>query len=275
MKLFDKVAIVGTGLIGGSIGLGLKKNRLSNQIIGVSFHKKSIALAKKRGVIDIGSQDLKVIKDADLAILATPVNTILKLAPIIAKIIKKECIVIDVGSTKKEIVLKLEKIFPNYIGTHPLAGSEKRGILNARDDLFKNSLCLLTPTRNTSAFNRKKIEELWIHLGAKVFSLTPARHDEILSFISQLPHIAAFSLIGAIPKEFLNFASTGLKDTTRIAVSDSEIWADIFLTNQKNILKAIKVFETRLGLIKRAIKKRNQALLNRLLVDAKKKREIL
>jgi prephenate dehydrogenase len=275
MKLFNQVAIVGTGLIGGSIGMALKKRHLCKRVIGVSFHKKSIALAKEKKAIDAGSQDINIIKEADLVILATPVNTILKLAPFVAQSVKKDCIVIDVGSTKKEIVSKLEKIFPNYIGVHPLAGSEKRGILNARADLFKNSLCLLTPTPLTKTFVRKKIEELWSELDAKVFSVAPDKHDEILAFISHLPHIVAFSLIGAIPEKFLNFASGGLKDTTRIAASDSELWADIFLSNQKNITRSIEMFEKRISEIKLAIKKKNKKLLNRILAEAKNKREVL
>jgi len=275
MVLFNQAAIVGTGLIGGSIGMALKKNHICRKVLGVSFHKKSIGLAKRKKAIDCGSQNLQIIKDADLVILATPVEQILKLAPQIAGIIKKDCIMIDVGSTKEGIVAKLEKIFPNYIGTHPLAGSEKRGILNARDDLFKNSLCLLTPTRNTAVFVRKKIEELWLHLGARVFFLSPDKHDEALSFISHLPHIAAFALISVIPGKFLNFASSGLKDTTRIAASDNELWADIFLNNQKNLLRAIDEFQAKTSLIKQAIKKKNKKLLNKILAEAKSKREAL
>ena len=140
MKLFNKVAIVGVGLIGGSIALAIKKHRLAHEIIGVSRHTKSLLLAKKMGAIDRGSQDINIIKDADLVILATPVNTIINLAPKILKVIKRACIVSDVGSTKEQIVKILEKIFPNYIGSHPLAGSEKRGIINADPKIFKDSL---------------------------------------------------------------------------------------------------------------------------------------
>ncbi|MCU0652351.1 MAG: prephenate dehydrogenase [Candidatus Omnitrophica bacterium] len=275
MILFNQVAIVGTGLIGGSIGMALKKNHICRQVIGVSFHKRSIDLAKRKKAIDTGSQSLKIIKDADLVILATPVELILKLAPQIARVIKKDCIIIDVGSTKEGIVAKLGKLFPNYIGTHPLTGSEKRGIVNAKEDLFKNSSCLLTPTRNTAVFVRKRIEELWVRLGARVFYLSPDKHDEALSFISHLPHIAAFALIGVIPGKFLNFASGGLKDTTRIAASDSELWTDIFLNNQKNLLRAIHEFEGKISLIKQAIKKKNRKLLNKILAEAKSKREAL
>ena len=275
MKLFNKVAIIGVGLIGGSMALALKKQRLCSQIIGISRHKKTTNLALKIGAIDKGSQRLDIIKEADLVILATPVNTILNLAPLIAKIIKPGCIVTDVGSTKQEVVLKLEKIFPRFVGTHPIAGSEKRGIINGRADMFKGSLCILTPTKNTDKEAQRKISILWNRLGAGVNFLTPATHDKILSSVSHLPHALAFSLINTVPKQYFKFASTGLKDTTRIAASDSELWADILLSNKKNILKTIGSFQKNLSKIKSAIKKRDGEILRRILKEAKNKRDSL
>lgn len=275
MKLFNKVAIIGVGLIGGSIALGLKKKKLCYEVIGMSRHKNTLLLAKKRGAIDRGSQQIGIIKDADLVILATPVSLIFKLAPIIRKIVKPECIVSDVGSTKKEIVSKLEKLFPNYVGSHPLAGSEKRGIINARYDIFKNSLCILTPTKNTNRLAKDKIRRLWSSLGAKVVYLPADMHDKILSFSSHLPHLVAFSLIGAVSAKYLRFSSGGLKDSTRIAASDPGLWADIFLSNKGNILKATQVLQDNLSKIKSAINKKDKKLLIKILKEAKAKRESL
>ena len=275
MRLFNKVAIIGTGLIGGSIAGDIKKKRLAHQIIGVSRHKNTLTLAKKIRLIDKGSQDFGIIQDADLVVLATPVNTILNLADIIVKFIRKDCIVTDVGSTKKAIVSKLSKIFPNYVGSHPLAGSEKRGIMNASTGIFKDSLCILTPTNNTSPKALKKIKDLWNHLGARVIVLSPDTHDRILSFVSHLPHVIAFSLIGAVPGEYLKFGATGLKDTTRIASSDSRLWADIFLSNRKNMVKSIESFQGNLSRIKSAINKKDEETLVKILRKAKGKRQIL
>ncbi len=275
MKLFNKVAIVGVGLIGGSIALGIKKKGLARQIIGVSRHKKTLLLAKKIHAIDKGSEELNIIQDADLVILATPVNTILNLAGLISNLVKGDCIVSDTGSTKAKIASQLSRIFPNYVGSHPLAGSEKRGIENARADIFENSVCILTPTKNTSPKAQEKIKRLWNQLGAKVVVLEPKRHDRILSFVSHLPHIAAFSLIGIMPDAYLRFGSRGLKDSTRIALSDSQLWSDIFLSNQKNILKAIKLFQKNLSRIASAIIKRDRKALGIILRQAKNKREIL
>lgn len=275
MKLFNKIAIVGVGLIGGSIGLELKRKRLANQVIGISFHKASIALAKKRGAIDIGSLDFGVLKDADLVILATPVFTILELAPQISKVIKKDCIVTDVGSTKEEIVSNLEKIFPNFIGSHPLAGSQKRSISNAKKGLFKKSLVILTPTKKTKPAIVNKIEQFWAKLGATVTKLEPSVHDLTLAYTSHLAHVAAFSLIGSIPEKSLAYSASGLKDTTRIALSNSRLWADIFLSNRENIVKSIAALELNLNRIKSAIKNNKKTLLIKLLKKSQLKREQL
>jgi len=274
-KLFNKVAIVGTGLIGGSMALAIKKQRLANEIIGVSRHKKSLLAAKKNGVIDRGSQDLNIIKDADLVVLAAPVNTILNLAEQISKIVKPGCIVTDVGSTKREIVSKLEKLFPGYVGSHPLAGSEKRGVLNADAGIFRGTLCILTPTKKTDQHALSKIKKLWNALGARVLLLPADRHDKILSFVSHLPHVAAFSLISIVPGKYLKFAASGLKDTTRIASSDSQLWSDIFLSNPENISNAISLLQDVLSRIKSAINKKDRKLLSSILKEAKKKRESL
>jgi prephenate dehydrogenase len=275
MRLFKRVVIIGTGLIGGSIALGIKKNRLAREVIGISRRRKTLLLAGKIGAIDKGSLDIGAAKNADLVILAAPVGTILDLAPAISRIVGPDCIVTDVGSTKKEIVSKLEKIFPRFVGAHPLAGSEKQGIQYAAAGIFKKSICILTPTAKTEARAAKKVRMLWEKLGSKVIYLSPAAHDEILSFVSHLPHLAAFATINSMPAKFLRFASTGLKDTTRIAASDSKIWADIFLSNRKNMLEAISALEGNLAGIKSAVNKKDKKQLIKILKEAKKRRDIL
>ena len=275
MRLFDRVTIVGTGLIGGSLALAIKKKGLACEVFGVSRHRNTLLLAKKSGAIDKGSEHLGIIKGSDLVILATPVNTILNLAKEIAGLIPRGCIVTDVGSTKQEIVSCLSKIFPNYVGSHPLAGSEKRGIKNACPGMFEESLCILTPTRNTNPKALRKIKILWNELGAKVIFLQPDTHDRILSFVSHLPHALAFSLIDIIPPGYLKFGANSLKDTTRIALSDSQLWADIFLSNPRNISRAIELFQKNLSRIKSAINKKDKKLLTSILKKAKAKRDSL
>ena len=275
MRLFNKVAIVGVGLIGGSIAQAIKKKDLAREVVGVSRHKQTLLLANRLKVIDKGSQDLNIIRGADLVILATPVDTIINLAVKISHLVSKECIVSDVGSSKQKIVATLERIFPRYIGTHPLAGSEKRGIVNAHSVTFKDSLCIFTPTRHSDKRALAEVKRLWIKLGAKLVFLTPETHDKILSFVSHLAHVASFSLISTVPVGYLKFASGGLRDTTRIAVSESTLWADIFLSNDKNIIRAVMHFEKQLGKIKSAINKHDKKLLIRILEEARGKRKIL
>jgi len=273
--MFKKVAIVGTGLIGGSLALAIKKNKLAASVVGVSRREASITQARRMGAIDSGSRSLDIVKGADLVVLATPVNTILELAPKIARFIDKKCIVIDVGSTKEEISARLSRIFPGYVGTHPLAGSEKRSIVHSSAGLFKGSLCLLTPTDKTNKKVLGKVIKLWLAVGAKTVDLLPREHDIALSFISHLPHLAAFSLIQTVPQEFLKFGSSGLKDTTRIASSDSRIWADIFLSNAGNIFKALDLFKNNISAITKAIAGKDRSKLVRILESAKAKREKL
>ena len=262
-------------MIGGSIAYNLKKKGLAKEVVGVSRHKQTLSLAKRLGVIDKGSLNLDIIRGADLVILATPVDTIIDLAKKISRLVSRECIVSDVGSSKQKIVAKLEKIFPRYIGTHPLAGSEKRGIANAQSVAFKGSLCIVTPTRHSDEIALAKVNKLWSALGAKTVFLSPETHDKISSFVSHLAHVVSFSLIAAMPKGYLRFASGGLRDTTRIAASESNLWADIFLSNENNILRALRQFERQLGRIKSAIKKRDKKDLFSILEEARNKRKIL
>lgn len=275
MKLFNKIAIVGLGLIGGSVALTIKKKRLANEVVGLSRSKKTLTLAKKLRAVDKASEDINIIRDADLVILATPVNTILDLAPVISRHIKPDCIVCDVGSTKKGLVSRLERVFPRYVGAHPLAGSEKHGIINASSELFKDSACILTPTNNTAPAVLLKLRKFWAALGAKVIFLSPDTHDKILSFSSHLPHAAAFSLINTVPARYFGLAARGLKDTTRIAASDSRLWLDIFLSNGRYLVKAIEAFQDNLSRMKAAIQKQDKILLAAILKQAQKKRDSL
>jgi prephenate dehydrogenase len=275
MKLFQRIAIIGTGLVGGSIALAVKRKRIAGEVIGVSRHKETIRLALKNRAIDRGSQDLGIIKGADLVIFATPVGTIIDQAAAVSRVVGPDCIVSDVGSTKFEITSCLEKIFPNFVGSHPLAGSERRGFIWASSGLFESSLCIITPTRKTNSGALKKITGLWKRLGADVIRMDPALHDRILAQVSHLPHLLAYSLINSSPREYLRFAAGSLRDTTRVAASDSRLWTDIFLSNRENLLFAVEAWQKELAKIKSAIAGKNAVALDKLLRSAKQKRESL
>ena len=248
---FGVVAIVGTGLIGGSIGLGLKERGLASSIIGVGYRKASINKALKINAIDEGTLKVEeAVKQADIIILATSVSLIPDYAKKIIPLMKKSAILTDVGSTKGFIVSQVNDEIKtkrgggktNFIGAHPLAGSEKRGIDSARSDLFEGSVCVLTPTSLNSKKSITRLSNLWKALGAKISIMTPSKHDEILAFVSHLPHFVASSLAGVIEEKHWKFAASGLRDTTRIASGDPDLWLSISKQNKQKIIEALRCF---------------------------------
>ena len=275
MKLFNKVAIIGVGLIGGSIGLCIKKRKLAREVIGISRHRRTIYLAKREGAIDRGCLNISVVKDADLVILAAPVSSIISIGIKVKSLIRSDTLVADTGSTKKIVVKTLEKAIPNFVGSHPLCGSEKQGVLNSDEDLFCGSLCVLTPTKKTSRIALSKIRRFWTQLGSRVIYLDPAVHDYFIASVSHLPHIVASSLIKSVPYKSFFLASSGLRDTTRIAASAPELWKDILLTNSKNVLRSLNRFERSLLSIKSAIIKKDAKTLLRILEQERLKRQSL
>ena len=270
MKLFKKIAIVGVGLIGGSLGLAIKKKKLAGQVVGFFRHKNKISQAIKLKAVDAGTNDFALaVQDSDFIILCSPVSDIVRRLKELKKA-KTTALITDIGSTKSEITKASRGL--NFIGSHPLAGSEKNGIAFAKADLFKNSLCVLTPGKNPSAYSLEKVNRFWRLLGAKTVVLSPDKHDRILSFASHLPHVAAFALMNTVPKEMLPFAAGGLRDTTRIASSDPKIWNDILLSNNKHLLETIEAFQVSLHKIKIALLKKDAKKLNKLLTQAQRKR---
>lgn len=243
MKLFKKVAIVGVGLIGGSLGLAIKNKGIADKVIGIGHRRKSIDKAIRRKTIDECSLELRKIKDADLVILCTPVGEILKTLPKLRQFINSDCLVIDVGSTKSEIMKLAQKIKLKFIGCHPLAGMEKKGVENAKCAIFQDSLCLLVPLKDTAKGALEKIQRFWKILGARTKIIDAKSHDRILAFTSHLPHAVVFSLLDCIRPGYLPYGSSGLKDTTRIGLSDPYLWRDIFLTNRKELLFTLKNFK--------------------------------
>ncbi len=279
MKMFNKVAIIGVGLIGGSLGLAIKKKKLAKEVIGVTSRKASLSAAKARGAIHKGTLNFKhAVKDADLVIVATPVKMIPGIIRIISPSLKKGCIVTDVGSTKQEIVTKIEKQLPKniyFVGGHPLAGREKRGVSAARAGLFENTICILTPTPKTNQNALAKTKRFWKELGASSVSLLPSEHDKILSQVSHLPHLVVAALVSSVDPKSLKFASTGFKDTTRIAAGDAVIWRDVCLSNKKAIIKAIDKFTSNLSGLRKSIAKGDKQALARSFKRAKKLRDSL
>ncbi len=275
MRLFNKIAIVGVGLIGGSLGRAIKQKKIAGRVIGIGRYAKSIARALKLGAIDEGSLDLTAVKSADLIILCADPEAIISSLPKVAGIIPKEILVIDAGSTKGKIMEAAKKAKVNFIGCHPLAGLEKKGVGNAFPGLFNNSLCFLTPLSFVQKKDLEKIRKFWSLLGSRTLITGARRHDSILSYTSHLPHAVAFSLISCLKKEYLCYGVGGLKDITRIALSDPYLWRSVFLTNREELLKAIGSFKKSLGILEKLIKNNRASELEYFLQKAQNKRRML
>lgn len=278
MKQFNKVTIIGVGLIGGSIGLAIKKRRLAKEVAGVFRRKSTLKAALTRKAVDKGYMTVEEgIKGADLIIVATPVSKIVEILNKVMKNAPRGVVVTDVGSTKKWIVANAEKFSrpwaASFVGSHPMAGSEASSVEFARADLIEGSPCIVTKTTQTERRALKKVSDLWKSLGGHVKVMTPAEHDRSVALISHLPHIVAFGLAGAIPEKELVYAAEGFKDTTRVASSDPHLWADIFLTNKEEALKACRMFEGSYKGILRALAKDDYKGMVKVLRRAKVKRD--
>lgn len=277
MKIFERITIIGLGLIGGSLALAIKEKHLAGQVIGVSRKQSTIRRALSLGVVDAVSLDVKKgVRHSDLVILATPILKIIDIGKGMSSALKKGAIVTDTGSTKEAIVRRLESSLQDsvsFVGSHPLAGSEKSGLDYIEKDLFKGAYCILTKTSRTNPKTLSKIKKFWELLGMKVEVMNPEKHDRVVSKLSHLPHAAAVGLSNASGGLNLHLAAGGFKDTTRIASSSPELWRDIFITNRKNIARDIMVLKKELSKIEEGLKKNNSSGLLELFKTAKAVRD--
>jgi len=276
MGLFKQVSIIGVGLIGGSLAKAIRKNNIASCIVGFFRNKSKLKKAIRNKIVDKGFLELdKSVEGSELIIIALPISKILEFLPKIAKFAEPDSIITDVGSTKLKIASLADKLNCHFVGSHPLAGSEKKGVEFSQANLFENSLVIITKTKKSKKEVVAKIIKFWQALKTKVIITTPAEHDKTLAFTSHLPHLLAFSLINSIPPKYLPISSTGLKDTTRIAKSDALLWADIFLDNRDNLRKSIRLFENQLNKISQLLNSNNRNHLIKLLNHAKNKRQII
>lgn len=280
MKLrFNKAVIVGPGLIGGSIGMILRQKKIAASVVGVARKNKTLTIACRRGLIDYGTKDLKrAVREADLIVLALPVDAIKKTIKLIARHVRPGCLIFDVGSTKREVMETAVRRIPcgvYFVGAHPMAGSEKSGPFEAKSGMFRKSLCFVITSDRTDRGALKKVVKLWKLFGARVELISAEKHDRIAAEISHLPHMISAALISSVQEKNLKFAAAGFKDTTRIAASDAEMWRGIFFSNRKEILRAIKIFESRLNKFKNDLKQNWAESFKQQLERARRKRETI
>lgn len=256
--------------------MGIQKNKLAKKVVGFFRRKASLKLAEKMGIVEKGYLDIEeALSGSDLIILSTPITEILRLGKELRKLLPPDVLITDVGSSKSKIVKELSRLYPGYVGSHPLAGSEKRGCGYSRADLFEGRITILTPIKSSDKKAVNLIKNFWKTLGARVVLMSPQAHDRLLSRISHLPHLLMYALMNLIDQEELLYAATGFKDATRIASSEPQLWLEVFSSNKKNILRETGRFIQQLERYQQAIAEGREKVLLNLLRDACKKRKQL
>ncbi len=279
MRDLKQITVIGMGLLGGSITLTVQRSFNGVKTVGYAHRKSTCQKARELGVAhEITNNLADSVKNADLVILATPIFTFEDIFKKISDHLPEGCIVTDVGSTKTFPVKWAEKTLAknvHFIGSHPIAGSEQRGVEYARDDLFFRANCILTPGKNSEQDTISTLENFWGKLGCYIKKMTPEEHDEIFGAISHVPHIVAASLTNASDKDAMKFSGKGFIDTSRIASGPANVWADILLTNTINCTKGIDKVVKELNKLKEAINKSDRKKVEELLNNARKKRKEL
>ena len=269
---FEKVCILGLGLIGGSIGLAIKRSNISNQITGYARSNSTLERAIDLGLVDSVRDNLKdAVSNSDLVILATPLSTFRELVEEMSPFLKKGCIITDTGSAKLTVIEDLKDILPNgveFVPGHPIAGTEESGPDAGFAELFDNRWCILTPTEDNSSNAVDLVKDFWESIGSKVEIMDPMHHDKVLAITSHIPHLIAFNIVGTAnnlanvtEKEVVKYSAGGFRDFTRIAASDPKMWSDIFTYNSDAVLEMLDLFSNDLAKLKAAVIKKDSDLL--------------
>ena len=274
-----KILIFGVGLIGGSIALKIRQKKLFDQIIGVGRGGgTSLTSYVSTGMLDVAIEKAsEEIASTDLIVIATPVAQTKKILTDIYPFINDKSVITDVGSTKSDVMAaakeSLKEKFNQFIGSHPIAGSEKHGASAANYKLFENKDIIITPHDNSLKNTIDYLRKFWVNLGGRVSNMTPEIHDEIFSTVSHIPHLLAFGLVNLINNksnkdQLLNFAASGFRDFSRIAASSPEVWRDISLANKKAILNDLKLYQDEISSIINLIEEENTNKLDQYLIKA-------
>jgi len=280
----SKVIISGVGLIGGSIALKIKQQKLFNEVVGIARPGgTNLKPFVNSDMLDRVSMCIEEeIRDADLVILASPVAQIEQTFQVITPHLGSKTLITDVGSTKKNIMLSakigLKNKHHQFIGSHPIAGSEKHGPGSAQIDLFLKKNIIVTPFEKTPQKNIKTIKKFWHAIGGKTTVLDAKTHDQIFSTVSHLPHMLAFGLVNQILRDknkklMLNFAASGFRDFSRIAASSPEVWRDICIANRSSLITDLKKFQSQIDKMISLIEKNDEKKLLNYLKDASKTRQ--
>ena len=259
--MIRRLTLVGLGLLGGSVAKAARAEGLAREIVAVGRRRESLEPALKDGVVDhITLNVAEGVRDCDLCILATPVATLASLLHDVWRAAPASAVLTDVGSTKAAIVRTADALHREkplaFIGSHPMAGSDRSGYHVSRADLFKGALVILTPTETSALPALERVREFWQTLGARVMTLDPATHDRAVAAISHLPHLVADALVETVLRmdpRFLDVAAGGFRDTTRIAASNPTVWREIFEENRAALGEALATFRRALDDLDRLV----------------------
>lgn len=279
-RLFDRVAIAGVGLIGGSLALAARTAGLIGEVVGYGRTEANLQTAMRRGIVDRYSLDAaEAARGADLLLLAVPVKAAGAVARACAPTLRPGAVVSDVGSVKKPVIEQVEAVLPagcSFVGAHPIAGTEHSGAAAAFAELFQGSRCIITPGNRATPDAVAKIRALWEGVGMRVDEMDAGRHDQVLAWVSHLPHTIAFSAVNALldaDPTMEQFSASSFRDLTRVAASSADMWSDIFLDNAVQVDAAIKGFVAALEALRGAIAGGDAALLKSQLLRAREARQ--
>jgi prephenate dehydrogenase len=278
-----QLTIVGLGLLGGSVAKAARARGLARTIVGVGRSPERLVVARRDGSVDDATTDLRAgVREADLVLLAAPVEANEALLAEVWEAAPDDATVTDVGSAKATIVGTAERLAAGralaFVGGHPMAGSEQSGYAVARADLFEGATVVLTPTDRTDVHAAKRVAEFWEAMGGRVRTLEPELHDRIVAAISHLPHLVAYALVDSVARldsGALDLAARGFKDTTRIAASDPRVWREIFQTNRSALAGTVRAFRAALAELERLVAERDGRALEQKLAEIKSVRERL
>ena len=280
---FERVVIVGAGLIGGSFSLALKEKKLCGHVVGVGRGAANLALARERGVIDSSASDpAAAAAGADLVLVAAPVAQFENIFLAIGPRLKPKCLVMDAGSTKRDVVAAARKALAGriaqFVPAHPIAGAEKSGAAAASASLFQGRRVVLTPLKENREEDIQAVADLWTATGARVSRMTPEEHDGVFAAVSHLPHLLAYALVNDISTrsdaaQLFGYAGGGFRDFTRIASSHPEMWRDICAANSDQLLKEVARYSGELDRIRKFLEQKDVQALEKLFTDARAARE--
>jgi prephenate dehydrogenase len=279
---WNKVTLIGVGLLGGSIGLALRERKLAREVHGFVRRRVAIRESIQAGAVTRAGTDLmEAVRGADLVILCTPISRMERLAGELAPALEKGALVTDVGSVKAPVVRSLSRIIgkagAQFVGSHPMAGSECGGVRSAQSGLFVDAVCVVTPQASSARAAVRRVRMLWESLGARVLTMDAALHDKLVSSASHLPHLLACALASQVldPREDKRQAAlcaTGFRDTTRVACGAPEMWRDIALANRRNLIRDLARFEQGLAGLRRCLEEADVPRLEAFLSEAQRRR---